>query len=150
MRSCASNVPLLAPPNAKTQHSGSVSDTFHWLTFKSIPQQNGPLRINSIHVLVYENVIELIRSGTIDSFALRPHRGKHGLHHTGRHIQSKPQPCEAVPFTTKYHSLVGPQGFVDSYMQVLSAKVNDRHVKGTLYIMWCGVNRLGDSGVKVV
>ena len=23
-------------------------------------------------------------------------------------------------------------------------------VKGALYIMWCGVNRLGDSGVKVV
>ena len=23
-------------------------------------------------------------------------------------------------------------------------------VKGALYIIWCGVNRLGDSGVKVV
>ena len=23
-------------------------------------------------------------------------------------------------------------------------------VKGVLYIIWCGVNRLGDSGVKVV
>ena len=23
-------------------------------------------------------------------------------------------------------------------------------IKGALYIIWCGVNRLGDSGVKVV
>ena len=23
------------------------------------------------------------------------------------------------------------------------------HFKGTLYIIWCGVNRHGDSGVKV-
>ena len=27
---------------------------------------------------------------------------------------------------------------------------NNKHVKGALYIIWCGVNRLGDSGVKVV
>ena len=24
------------------------------------------------------------------------------------------------------------------------------HLKGALYRIWCGVNRLGDSGVKVV
>ena len=24
------------------------------------------------------------------------------------------------------------------------------NIKGALYIIWCGVNRLGDSGVKVV
>ena len=35
----------------------------------------------------------------------------------------------------------------------LSARVVFRHgdeIKGELYIIWCGVNRLGDSGVKVV
>ena len=26
----------------------------------------------------------------------------------------------------------------------------DKHLKGALYRIWCGVNRLGDSGVKVV
>ena len=26
----------------------------------------------------------------------------------------------------------------------------ERHLKGALYRIWCGVNRLSDSGVKVV
>ena len=26
----------------------------------------------------------------------------------------------------------------------------NQHIKGALYRIWCGVNRLGDSGVKVV
>ena len=29
-------------------------------------------------------------------------------------------------------------------------KTSTSYIKGTLYRIWCGVNRLGDSGVKVV
>ena len=128
MRCCASDVALLAPPNVKTQHSSSVSHMFRWLTLKSVSQHMVLYALNRNHVLVYEIVIEVRRRGTVDSFVLCQHRSKHKLHHTGRHIQSKPQPREAVPLTTKYHSLLGPQGFVDSYLQVRSMKVNNRHV----------------------
>ena len=29
-------------------------------------------------------------------------------------------------------------------------KISFHYIKGALYRMWCGVNRLGDIGVKVV
>ena len=35
------------------------------------------------------------------------------------------------------------------FMQMHSLKFHDL-VKGALYRIWCGVNRFGDSGVKVV
>ena len=31
-----------------------------------------------------------------------------------------------------------------------NASINTMRIKGALYKIWCGVNRLGDSGVKVV
>ena len=117
----------LAPPNLKTQHSSSVSYTFRWLTLNSVPHQMLLYVVNRNHVLIYENVIEVRRSRAVHNLIMRQHSGKHRLHHTGCHIQSKPQPREVVHLTTKDHSLVGPQGFVDSYLQVRSVKVNNRH-----------------------
>ena len=43
-------------------------------------------------------------------------------------------------FTTEHRGR-GPKGVVPGTGQFL---------KGELYIIWCGVKRLGDSGVKVV
>ena len=117
-----------SPRSYKRQHSSSVSHTFRWLTFQVRIATDGSLRIDQNPRLVYENVIEVRRGGAVDSFVLCQHRGKHKLCHTGRHIQSKPQPREAVPLTTKDHTQVGPQGLVESYLQVRSAKVNNRHV----------------------
>ena len=50
-----------------------------------------------------------------------------------RHITS---PMDAAPTTA--HPKEYNRGLIDLYF------------KGTLYRIWCGVNRLGDSGVKVV
>ena len=55
----------------------------------------------------------------------------------------------------------GPNGnrgnYIYIYIYIFFFKFRSRYImyyhllfKGAMYIIWCGVNRLGDSGVKVV
>ena len=61
-------------------------------------------------------------------------------------------------YELKSFSLTGALHMSNLRDKILPRTLSTRHclrisissLKGALYIIWCGVNRLGDSGVKVV
>ena len=60
------------------------------------------------------------------------------------------QPAQNVAPTGIQLDIPLPSSKFDGANSPLQAELWPKWLKGALYRIWCGVNRLGDSGVKVV